>query len=34
VVGVSDNLKAGKRRRAAGGWPYEPPPDVDQEPAG
>jgi len=30
VVGVVDRLKAGKGRRQ-GGWPYEPPPDVDEE---
>jgi CBS domain-containing protein len=29
VIGVQDRLRAGKGRRPSGGWPYEPPPDVD-----
>jgi len=31
VVGVVDRLKAGRKQRSTGGWPYEPPPDVDGE---
>ena len=31
VVAVVDRLKIGRGKRR-GGWPYEPPPDVDEEP--
>jgi CBS domain-containing protein len=31
VVGVVDRLHAGRKTRSGGGWPYEPPPDVDRE---
>jgi CBS domain-containing protein len=30
VVGVVDRLHAGAKARSGGGWPYEPPPDVDR----
>jgi CBS domain-containing protein len=31
VVGVHSHLHLGPHPDATGGWPYEPPPDVDQE---